>query len=374
MHNMTAIFNFLMIAGAVQGILFVVFTFFSRKKIERPVLFLNLFVLVLSFNNLQSWLIDKEFIGSHFTIPFYVLLAPLFHAFIIYYLGIEKKKSPFFKLAIFLFLFELVVRMVLLVQIKNGNWGATNISWYSNIEETITLVFSLFVFYKTWEIIYRFQKLYPSVLTFDDLKWIKRLLQIGGIILLLWAIAILLNLVSETIKAPYSFYPLRLATSVYIYFIGYQGFFRYVVLKDRIGLRNEIKKNKKVTKQFERANQEQLRSKTEKGANDFNEFDILVKTNQKYLDPYLSLEGMAEELEISTSSLSKIINTHGNSNFTDYINQLRVEEAKNLLGNDDFDAYTIVAIGLECGFNSKSTFYAAFKKYTGQTPTQYRNS
>jgi len=66
------------------------------------------------------------------------------------------------------------------------------------------------------------------------------------------------------------------------------------------------------------------------------------------------------------------MNAHAGSNFPDYINKYRVKEAKKLLGDNNFSAYTIVAIGLECGFNSKSTFYYAFKKFTGLTPTAYR--
>ena len=77
---------------------------------------------------------------------------------------------------------------------------------------------------------------------------------------------------------------------------------------------------------------------------------------------------------MSISSISKLINGREGCNFSDYINKYRVSEAKKLLADKNFDPYTIVAIGLECGFNSKSTFYTAFKKFTGQTPTQYREA
>ena len=56
--NMTSIFNFLLIAGALQGFVFNIATFLLSKKVEKPILFLNLLVLFLSLNNLQSWLID----------------------------------------------------------------------------------------------------------------------------------------------------------------------------------------------------------------------------------------------------------------------------------------------------------------------------
>ena len=86
------------------------------------------------------------------------------------------------------------------------------------------------------------------------------------------------------------------------------------------------------------------------------------------------MEKLSEEQSISVSVLSKIINNYSSYNFSDYINSLRIEQAKKLLNNANFASYTIVAIGLESGFNSKSTFYSAFKKFTSQTPSEYRGS
>jgi len=76
---------------------------------------------------------------------------------------------------------------------------------------------------------------------------------------------------------------------------------------------------------------------------------------------------------MSVSGLSKTINTYSNVNFSDFVNSFRVDKVKELLASQEFSEYTIVAIGLECGFNSKSTFYSAFKKNTGVTPVQYRS-
>ncbi|NJN50097.1 MAG: AraC family transcriptional regulator [Polaribacter sp.] len=59
-------------------------------------------------------------------------------------------------------------------------------------------------------------------------------------------------------------------------------------------------------------------------------------------------------------------------NFTDFINQFRVDFAKQMLGNKEFKNYTITAIGLEAGFNSKSSFYAIFKKFTNVTPLEFQ--
>ena len=373
--NITAIFNFLLIAGAVQGFIFNIATFLSRKKIERPVILLNLFVFVLSMNNLQSWLIDKGFVASdfffsQFIIPWYVLIVPFFYAFLVYYLGIEKKKWPFLQLTAAIFLLEMVVRSVVIILIQRGVLEVDDINLYNSMEDAVTLLYSLFLYFKAIRILYNYESLYRPILEYDSLNWIKIFLKLGGAVILLWLVAVLLNLFSDTIKAPYSYYPLRLGSAVLIYWVGYQAFFQYIVLKDRIVLRGKIRKERYDILASEDVKKQLPNTEREEGV--FQKIDQYIQDNQRYLDPNLSLEKLAEELAVSTSSLSRIINSYSRQNFSDYINSLRVADAKKFLKSDEFSSYTIVAIGLECGFNSKSTFYAAFKKLTGSTPTYYR--
>lgn len=373
--KVTAIFNFLLLAGALQGFIFNIATFLARKKIEKPVLFLNLFVLFLSLNNLQSWIIDKELLISnfflyHFRIPWYVLIVPMFYAFLIHYLGIEKKKWPFITVSAVVFILEVVARTILLFTVRSQPNPEAPIALYNSIEDAVTLGYSLFLFFKALRVLYKYDGLYKPLLTFDNLKWVKRFMNIGGVVIVLWFVAVLLNLFSETIKPPYSYYPLRLGSSILIYWVGYQAFFQYVLLKDRIVLRNKIRKDSTALKSPKKLDLEPLRAEKEGAA--FENMNNYIMVNQRYLDPYLSMETLAKELAIGTSSLSKMVNQYAQKNFSDYINSYRVDEAKKLLKEADFDAYTIVAIGLECGFNSKSTFYTAFKKFTGQTPTEYR--
>jgi AraC-like DNA-binding protein len=106
--------------------------------------------------------------------------------------------------------------------------------------------------------------------------------------------------------------------------------------------------------------------------NKFQQIRTYIEKNKRFRDPTFSLEKLASEMKISTSKLSHLINQESGYNFSDYINYLRVEKAKKYLTKPNYSAYTIVAIGLECGFNSKSTFYTAFKKFTHVTPSEFR--
>ncbi|MDY8135098.1 helix-turn-helix domain-containing protein [Aquimarina sp. 2201CG5-10] len=104
----------------------------------------------------------------------------------------------------------------------------------------------------------------------------------------------------------------------------------------------------------------------------FKELEFLMKEAKLYRDPNLGLESVAKRLKISSNYLSQLVNKLTDQNFADYINSFRVEDAKSKLRNTNFINYTIVSIALEAGFNSKSTFYSAFKKITGVSPSIYR--
>ena len=99
---------------------------------------------------------------------------------------------------------------------------------------------------------------------------------------------------------------------------------------------------------------------------------ILLENKKIYTDPNLTLTSLAEHMNISSRHLSRIINKGFSKSFSDFINGYRVEEVKKNLLEPDYAHYNILSIGLEAGFNSKSSFYTAFKKETGTNPAQYK--
>jgi AraC-like DNA-binding protein len=98
----------------------------------------------------------------------------------------------------------------------------------------------------------------------------------------------------------------------------------------------------------------------------------LIVTQELYLDSDLNLGKLAHKLGITSHQLSYVVNNGFNQNFYSFINKFRVEKAKKLLADKELDKYSIIGIAFESGFNSKTSFNTTFKKFAGQTPSEYK--
>lgn len=375
---MVKIINFLLIAGVLQGFGFNLVTIFVKKKFDKVIIFLNLTVLFISLNNLQAWLTDSGFSSNLFLIkqllvPWYLLIFPMFYAFTSNFLRVEKRVNDFIKPTLILFVIEIIIRLCLIsyVYYQVPNQDDHLIRRYTAIEEICNVFYCIFLFINASILVFRKHEMLNYILSFDDLKWIKWFIKLGCIVIGFWVLAIVIK---NTFGNDMAYYPLRLGTSVLLYWIGYQGFYKYNVVQDRIFLRSSIETNSVLigSNSIENPHEKNDEFFNDKHQADFDKIKSHIIKNKLYLNPLLSMESLASEFNMSKSYFSKLINSYSNYNFSDFINSLRVEQAKKFLSRNEFSEYTIVAIGLECGFNSKSTFYSAFKKFTSETPTTYR--
>ncbi len=102
-----------------------------------------------------------------------------------------------------------------------------------------------------------------------------------------------------------------------------------------------------------------------------DKINAAMELEQLHLDSSLSLHKLAQHVAISPNYISQTLNETMETNFFDFVNKWRIESAKpKIIANED----TVLNIALEVGFNARSSFYKVFKKETGQTPTEYRNS
>jgi AraC-like DNA-binding protein len=101
------------------------------------------------------------------------------------------------------------------------------------------------------------------------------------------------------------------------------------------------------------------------------QLDNLMKNDKIFLDNEINLTTVAEKLGVSIHDTSFLINEVTGSNFYNFINRHRVEEAKKLLTSGKMDKLNMLGIAFESGFNSKTTFNTAFKKMVGLSPSEY---
>ncbi|NOX95212.1 MAG: helix-turn-helix transcriptional regulator [Alphaproteobacteria bacterium] len=94
-----------------------------------------------------------------------------------------------------------------------------------------------------------------------------------------------------------------------------------------------------------------------------------LNTDRLYAQSDLSLRKLSDVTGVTKNHISETLSQHLEVNFFDFVNRCRVDEAKRLLAETD---ETVLAVGFEVGFNSRSTFNAAFKKHGGSTPSAYR--
>lgn len=98
-----------------------------------------------------------------------------------------------------------------------------------------------------------------------------------------------------------------------------------------------------------------------------------IEANAVWKDCELSITKLSRGAGIPKYQITQILNEHIGKNFYTLINGYRIEEAKRMITNEQYKNYTFIAIAMDCGFNSKTTFYTTFKKITGTTPTEYKN-
>jgi len=100
----------------------------------------------------------------------------------------------------------------------------------------------------------------------------------------------------------------------------------------------------------------------------------VMADDRPYRDADLTLASLAEQLDTTPHKLSEVLNSELSQTFYDFVNGYRVEDVRRRLTDDSSKHLTVLALAMDAGFASKSTFNQAFKKHTGKTPSKYRSA
>lgn len=103
-----------------------------------------------------------------------------------------------------------------------------------------------------------------------------------------------------------------------------------------------------------------------------NSIDTFFNTTDDYLQPTFSLTELSKKLQIPKHHLSEIISLEMGTTFYDIVNAKRIQYVIRRMHEQSDTHITLEALGYDAGYNSKSSFYHHFKKYTGKTPRKYK--
>jgi AraC-like DNA-binding protein len=210
-----------------------------------------------------------------------------------------------------------------------------------------------------------------------DLAWVRWL--INGYLFLIISLLFLFYFV---VQYPDQFEVLIVINTTvitpYIYLITFKGLTQDTLWQTAAnGQRDKLEKEIRDAAEIEASKKDKKKNEFLKQHENRSE-QIITRIMEKmqneklYQETELTLQNLADSIGFPSYQVSQAINERMNKNFYDLVNGCRVEEAKRLLLEPKNKNFTILSIGFEAGFNSKTTFNTIFKKFTGLTPTEFK--
>jgi len=373
MDTGTILIIILLAIGSIQGLIYGFILLKSTKYNKLANRILAIILLLLSYR--LSIQIMRLFGLGYYNSWYYIMLdiSWVYGALIYLYTRAQTQSNYRFSRKDWIHFLPVIIQIIcsVFVRLQNLYWDGTkeSLSWlgyYGYVlwmnNSTIYIVASILI------IVYAFksQKLLTSVdekfeINTTKLAWIKRIIKSFLVYFSLVLFVLLVDLVIyKTINdgsyfyfTRFYYYPFFIGIAFITYWIGLEGFSR----------RNDPELTIKTTINAE--DLERLKSISRKLVNAM-EMDKLYKNQE------LSLNRIAEQLNIKPYLISKSLSEIHNKRFSDFVNEYRVKEVQSLLQNPNNSKYTLLSLAMDAGFNSKSSFNRAVKKQFGISPSELK--
>ena len=380
LNYMEQIFNIIIWAAIIQGLLLGLLFISSKEHNSLSNKLLGFFLLSLLMEAINNFLLLDSImgypIGQYFALPETKILFPIFFVhYVLEKLGRSKAYSSYLRIN-----YAIAGLMVLVTLVNIGIFlfigkSIGDIISFRSLENVFLIQQSYGFLLSAAGIIIafremRFYKIHVlnefSDLDMLSISWLWRFVLLLVPSTLLWG--------AELTRIYISFYRGQFPNwdfveitwgilTIFIYVISYQAF-----------RRNDLFEG------VEESNIESLISSIpiDKEVRQDDELEgPLTKTMEEdklFLQKDLTIFDVAKHIGASTKKVSVCINNCFGSNFSEWVNKYRVEEAKLRIDHSDNNYLTIEAIGQDSGFKSRSAMYTAFKKFTGESPAKLRQA
>lgn len=411
--SFTQILQFIIVGGALQGLLLAVLLI-TRKTNQLANRLLGALIFLMSLQSILVAFDTREFFITFPHLSKIGWLIPLFFGPLLYLFTrkLTAKVPRFKRLELIHFIPAVVTFIYLLPYYLKST--AEKLAYLNDFEtarkDDFGLIGQATLFQVLFYLVYSLKALYKyeqRILdTFSELEkirlqWLKQFIYSVLIIFFVAAIAFYAKKWYVPVLTQIYHYHLHyLLVIALVYWIGYKALAQPQVFVQLQGLPPDSRSPFTNVNQATPASNPEVTSLSSptKDSEEWESFSESSKKYQKsslkpeesqiYLNrllnymeaekPYrqsnITIQELAELLQIPKHHLSQVINNKLDKNFYDFINQYRVAEAQLLLVDPKFKHLTNLAIAEEAGFNSKATFNAVFKKQTGKTPSEYVRS
>lgn len=336
---------FLCALGVFNSLIFSLYLLFFKKNNQIPNVFLGLLLLMLTistgrtlyvhFTEDTSWLILQIGLSSRFLIGLFL------YYYLKSFIG-NLKEIPRSWVIHIMLLFSIILVVGILKP-----FGSERYFWDVYFWKLIYVIWGAYLILSGIVLKSTFAKLFQSTLKLTVKERWSIIVHTANVAFFL---ANVIGVYFIYLFATLTFTLIFYAFLIYIFFI-----------KNREGIFDDIPE-KYGAKKLENVEAKSL----------LKQLDKIMNEKKLYKNANIKLNDIATELGISSHKLSQLLNDNLGKSFALYINELRIEETKRLLLENN--QYTLEAIGLDAGFSSKSAFYVAFKKLLGQTPSEFKNN
>jgi AraC-like DNA-binding protein len=381
----------------IHGIIFCVLLFFKGLRNEdKPSIWLSLFMLLSALYiapfmlGYGGWYSRDVYRDILFYVPFQqtLLLAPILYFYFKTLLDksfiFSKREYIHFLPAILYCIYSSIIFLTDKVMLneyyfyEDGKDKDFSI-WYQ-IAGLISLIYYLVKSLKTYN---DYKTITYNSISFADsvmFKWAKRFLVAFLVLIAIRILFFILNPEWDEFGKKFWYY---VCFSILFYYISISGYtnsiFSYTIFKDlRVSSDSELelKKGEEIKSQYhqkDRRNDEPADNKAQiPDLNSWKEkVEKLMLINKLYENPQLVITDLSSELNTHSKKVSQVINQGFNLNFNDFVNLYRIRALMQKLEEREHDIQTLLSLAFECGFNSKSTFNRAFKRYTSLNPKEY---